>query len=306
MNQISLMTLNMVVPLLFKYDIDHDLDGLKDGYDEVMEMAETAGYAAVDVTGWEVEKIGFDFVLETLEKHHLKVSSLIFFEQFASMDEEKFEERIRHTEKAAELAKRLGTAVIMLVTQASENMEDFTEEQIRMQQVRHFRAAVPLIKAKGLHAVVEDFPDIRLGMCRAENVKSVLDQVPGLELVYDSGNMILEKEDPVRFLEQFSGRIGHVHLKDMQTAPEGHPSPDLACDGTPMTAAPTGTGLIDLPSVIRKLVKMGYDGYMTVEFAEDGNGDFPASLSRSRNYIADILKKTYEKTESSVQKEEAQ
>ena len=293
MNQISLMTMNMTGRLFFMYRIQKEIDTLQDGYDEIMEMAEAAGYPAVDVTAWETGLLGTDFVMETLKKHHLRVSSYICFGAFAAMDEAGFAGRVEDAKKAADEAERLGTDVIMLVTQASDDIDRYTKDEIRAQQVRHWREIVPYIKGKGMHAVIEDFPDLRLGLCRAEDVRSVLDQVPGLELVYDSGNMILEKEDPVRFLDLFEGRIGYVHLKDMRKAPADHPAADHDCDGTPMCTAPTGTGMICLPDVIEKLVKMGYKGSMTVEFAVNDDGKYPESLARSRSYVEEILKDVY-------------
>ena len=196
------------------------------------------------------------------------------------------------TEKEMQTVK-LSTLYQLRLIIANGEKEEYTKDEIRAQQVRHWREIVPYIKEKGMQAVIEDFPDLRLGLCRAEDVRSVLDQVPGLELVYDSGNMILEKEDPVRFLDLFEGRIGYVHLKDMRKAPADYPAADHDCDGNLMGTAPTGTGLIDLPAVIEKLVKMDYRGSMTVEFFVDDDGKYPESLARSRRYVEDILKGIY-------------
>ena len=189
---------------------------------------------------------------------------------------------------AADTAVELGTKILMLVPQAQKNIDELTPEQIRKQMILHWREIVPYAKDRGLHVVVEDTPDLQLDFCKAEDVREVLDAVPDLELVYDSGNMILAGEDPVKYIEKFRDRIGFVHLKDMRKAPEDLMMADISKDGELMSTAPTGFGMIDLQGVIKKLDEIGYNGGMTIEFFVDDDRDYIKSLKRSREYIERI------------------
>ena len=289
MRKLSLMTMTLFMRIFFKFNLDHDMEDLREGYEEIMDMVQEAGYKAVDVTSLETESLGTDFILEVLQSHRLRVSSYIHFGQFAAMDADGLESRIELAKQGADIACRLETDVFMLVPQADADIENHTPEQIRGQMIRHWKEIAPYAKAKGLHVVVEDTPDLKLHFCKSDEVKAVLDAVPELELVYDSGNMILVEEDPAGYLETFKNRIGYVHLKDMRKAPAGSMMVDLAKDGTPLSTAPTGTGLIGLQEVIERLIEIGYQGGMTVEFFVDDDREYLKSLKRSREYVENFI-----------------
>lgn len=302
MKKLSLMTMTLYMRIFFKFNLDHDMEDLREGYEEIMDMVQAAGYEAVDVTSLEMICLGLDFIQDMLRRHQLKVSSYIHFGQFAAVDEEGFEERIKQAKQGADYAYSLGTDVFMMVPQAQADIGSCTPGQIRESLIRHWKEITPYAKAKGLHVVVENTPDLKLHFCKADEVKEVLDAVPELELVYDSGNMILVEEDPVTYLELFQGRIGYVHLKDMRKAPAGSMMVDLAQDGTPMSAAPTGTGLINLQAVVGKLDEIGYQGGMTVEFFVDDNREYLKSLKRSREYVEKIVLRKHDRKYSQEEK----
>lgn len=289
MKKINLMTITLYMRIFFKFNLDHDIEDLQDGYEEIMDMVQAAGYEAVDVTSMETAVLGVDYVREVLGRHQLKVSSYICFGQFAAMDEEGMENRVNQAKQGVDIACRLSTDIYMLAPQASPDIADCTPQQIRDRMIQHWLRVVPYAKEKGLHVVVEDTPDLKLHFCRAAEVKEILDSVPGLELVYDSGNVILVGEDPIAFLDTFRDRIGYVHLKDMRKAPAGSMMIDLAQDGTPMSSAPTGTGLVDLHAVMDKLAEIGYQGGVTVEFFVDDDRIYGKSLVRSREYVEKLI-----------------
>lgn len=288
MRKVSLMTMSMFMGVYLKFMYDHDKEDLLYGYEEILEMTAEAGYEAIDVTSWEVELFGLELLKELLQKYCLKVSSLIYLGQFARMDEEGFEERVKKAEQGADIAAALETEVLMLVPQAQEGIEQYTPDEVRSAMIKHWIPVTAYAREKGLHVVVEDTPDLKLHFCRAEDVKKVLDEVPGLELVYDSANMTLAGEDPIEYLKEFEGRIGYVHLKDYRQAPAGSMMREYAQDGSAMSTAPVGTGIIDLPEVVRQLERMRYTGGMTVEFYVDDDKKYVKSLIRSREYVEAI------------------
>lgn len=288
MRKLSLMTLNMVGQMFFGFQIDHDIEAFLDTYEEMMELVAETGYEAVDMTSFEVSILGLEKMTSILGKYHLKISSYIYFEQFAAMDEDGFEERVARAKQAVDDAISMGTKVLMLVPTAQENITEYTPEEIRAQMIRHWIAVAAYAQEKGIHPVVEDTPDLRLHFCTAKEVKEVLDAVPGLELVYDSGNMVLVGDDPVAYYDTFAERTGHIHLKDMRLASKADMAADVALDGTKMTCAPTGTGMVDLKEVMRHVRDHGYEGYLTVEFAVDKDNDYRKSLIRSREFLEEL------------------
>ena len=288
MNRISLMTMSMFGEIAGRYRATGNLEGFRREYEEMMSVVSGAGFQAVDVTCWETMLFGQEYVGGVLRDHGLSVSSYIYFAEFANPDETATE-RIRLTKDAADAAKSLGTSVLMLVPMAHEGIEQMSPSEIRKTMVRHFTPASAYAVSLGLRPVVEDTPDLRLCLDKASEVMEVLDAVPGLELVYDSGNMILDGEDPVEYAEKFRGRIGFVHLKDVRILSEDTPQAEHMRDGTPTCAVPTGTGMIPLARVVRRLLQDGYLGGVTVEFAKDEDLDLATSLRRAKEYTEGLL-----------------
>lgn len=289
MLNISLMTLNMFMFSYLKYKDDGNLKNLELSYEEIMRLAHDGGYQAVDVTSLEVKILTLEKVKKCLNKHNLKVSSYIFFEKFAAMDEEGFEIRISKAKQAVDIAKMLKTNVLMLVPQAHENINKNTPSQIRSQLVKHWIPIAAYAKEKGIHTVVEDTPDLKLQFCRTEELKEVLDRTPNLEMVYDSGNMLLVGEDPVIYYNTFEKQIAHIHLKDMSLADVDEPFADIAANGKKMKAALTGTGMVNLKKLIGQIKRSGYNGYLTIEFVADMRLGVLKSLIRSREYVEQLL-----------------
>jgi sugar phosphate isomerase/epimerase len=283
------MTINMVGKMYFGFQIDHDMEAFLEIYEEMMELISETGYEAVDVTSLETSIMGINTVNKILNKYHLKAGSYIYFEQFAAMDEEQFETRVEKAKQAVDDAILMGSKVLMLVPQAQENITECTPEQIHAQLIKHWIPVAAYAQSKGVHPVVEDTPDLRLHFCTTAEMKEVLDAVSGLEIVYDSGNMVLVGEDPVSYYDTFADRVGHIHLKDMRLADAGEMFADTAADGTKMTGAPTGTGIVDLKTVMEHVREHGYEGYLTVEFAVDADNDYRKSLIRSRKYLEALL-----------------
>ena len=135
-------------------------------------------------------------------------------------------------------------------------------------------------------------PDLRLHLCKAADLKAVLDRIPEMMLVYDSGNTLLVREDPAWHARQFAGRIGHVHLKDMKPAGPGDRGADVDLYGNRMACAPIGTGTVDFDAVLTALENGGYHGLLTVEFIVGPDKDYPKSLRGSRLYAEQLLAKT--------------
>ncbi|GAA0792751.1 hypothetical protein GCM10008910_06510 [Faecalicatena orotica] len=286
MKKPGLMTMSMFFRLFFKFQADQDEEDLVDGYQEMLDLVQEAGFQAVDVISWEVKFLGLERVKRMLAGHGLSVNSYIAFGEYARMDEEGFAGRIEQGKHDADTAAELGTDVLMLVPQAQEGIGEYAPEVIRTRLTEHWRPIVEYAKEKVGHVVIEDTPDLKLHLCKAADVMEVLDKVPGLELVYDSANMTLVGEDPLEYLKAFEGRIGYVHMKDYRPTPPGGLLVEYAEDGTKMSTAPVGTGIIDIKGIAAELEKAGYNGGMTMEFVVDDDGDFPKSLKRTCDYLA--------------------
>lgn len=270
----------MFLRAIFKFQLDHDRADLLELYEEIFQMAKTAGYTSLDICSMETMLITVEHIEMLMQKYDMSISSYIYLDQCNSPAE--------GIQQAIETAKRLGAEVLMLAPQWTENLEGLNRDAIHDFLVDRWSAGIARAKELGLTVVIEDTPELRFHLCKAEDVLALLNRIPGVHMVYDSGNMILAGEDPVAYCEKFTGRIGYVHLKDMRIAIPGEPYADTAADGRLMKGAPSGTGLIDLKAVVAKLKEIGYTGNMVVEFYAKPDGDFQASLCESFAYISNL------------------
>ena len=91
-------------------------------------------------------------------------------------------------------------------------------------------------------------------------------------LLYDCGHFSFAGEDPVKALEKFISRVGHVHLKDMRKSvytevqKKNSSFLDAVRDG--VFTVP-GDGDVDFPSIFKILDKNNYKGWMVVEAEQD-------------------------------------
>ena len=286
----AIMTMTMFFRLLYMYKLDHDVEELAEGYDEMLDLTADAGFTSVDVTSWEIGILGVEKVAEALGKRGLSVSSVIHPDAFAAPDQEGFSGRVDKACKLLMAAEALHCPVFMLVPLAHPGIDTESREEIHKNLIRHLSAVTEHAVQEGLTVVIEDTPDLKLHLCTAGDVAEVLDAVPGLQLAYDSANMTLVGEDPVEYIRKFAGRIGYVHLKDYREAPAGSVLVEPDQNGKAMSTAPFGTGCIDLKAVVSELRKCAYNGAMTVEFYVDDDRDFAKSLQRSRAYAENLLR----------------
>lgn len=251
----------------------------------MLDLVKDCGYTCVDVTALETMTLTTEGVKARLNDRDLNIGSYIYMANMAETEEAGYQKRVEDAKAAVDTALSLGTNILMIAPQAHEGIENNTPEEIRDSLVKRLIPVTSYAREKGVHVVVEDTPDLRLHFCSAKDVKAVLDRVPGLEMVYDSGNMILVKEDPVEYFQTFQNKIAHVHLKDMQTAKPKAFFADYDIDGRAMTGAPTGTGLVDLVAVMAAMKESNYNGAVTLEFVVDEAKDYRGSLIRSREFI---------------------
>lgn len=84
----------------------------------------------------------------------------------------------------------------------------------------------------------------------------------------DTGHMLIGGIDPVAFVREHAGRVGHVHLKDVRlSVVDQVRAGDLSYyDGVVNGLySPLGEGDVDVPSILADLTESGYDGWYVLE-----------------------------------------
>jgi len=95
-------------------------------------------------------------------------------------------------------------------------------------------------------------------------------------ICHDVGHTVRYGEDPVAMTEACADRILDVHIKDVTEATKSGRS------------TPCGRGVVDLPGIVRTLIKIGYSGFVAFEY-EESPDDPLAGLAESVGYVRGVL-----------------
>jgi sugar phosphate isomerase/epimerase len=81
---------------------------------------------------------------------------------------------------------------------------------------------VPHLEKTGGRLVIEGWPGPGALCCTPEGYRALIKEVPStsIGINYDPSHLIRMGIDPIRFVEEFAGRVYHVHGKDTEIFPE--------------------------------------------------------------------------------------
>jgi sugar phosphate isomerase/epimerase len=154
-------------------------------------------------------------------------------------DADRFEAEIR-------TAKRAGAAVVRTVMLAGRRYETFATaaafRRFAEASAHSLSLAAPLVARHGIRLAVENHKD-----WRADELLAVLRRLGNdhVGVCLDTGNSIALLEDPMEVVEALAPRAFTTHLKDMGL--------EEYRQGFLLAEVPFGTGILDLPRVVRTL-----------------------------------------------------
>ncbi len=148
--------------------------------------------------------------------------------------------------------------------------------------VDSFNALAPVLEANDARIIIEGWPGRGALCCTPEGYRAFFEQVPSkaMGVNYDPSHLMRMGIDPLRFLNEFIGRVYHVHGKDTELLTEnlyeyGHEQPPTF--GTPIGFGNMawrytipGHGLVRWVETMRILNANGYKGMVSIEL-EDAN-----------------------------------
>ncbi len=152
-------------------------------------------------------------------------------------DVERFEAEIR-------TAKRVGAEVVRTVMLSGRRYETFGSiaefRRFAETSTRSLKAAADVVARHGVRLAVENHKD-----WRADELLRILNQVGNdhVGVCLDTGNSIALLEDPMEVVEALAPRAFTTHFKDMAL--------EEYKDGFLLSEVPLGTGVLDLPRVVR-------------------------------------------------------
>jgi 3-oxoisoapionate decarboxylase len=108
---------------------------------------------------------------------------------------------------------------------------------------------------------------------------------PSFGMTFDTGNALRYGDDPVEAVAKLAKYIYAIHFKDVAPLEGGNPE-----DWFYNACVPVGSGLIDVPSLVKTLDDAGYDGLWAIEFdyLDPKYGDEQAALVQSFEYLKSL------------------
>lgn len=99
---------------------------------------------------------------------------------------------------------------------------------------------------------------------------------PRIGLCIDIGHVMRLGLNPVENITKYADRLYDLHLKDVDK---------IAAEGK---SVELGTGLIDIPAIMKTLKEINYEGVMALEYEKDGNDVLPG-LSQCVGYANGVI-----------------
>ena len=261
--KLSLMTFSMMRDGISK-TIDADL---------LARIIHESGYEEADLMEFEFRIYGKEKLLAALKKYGVKVSCIISAPPFFTAPQ-----AVEQSIKASlMLCKEAGTDMLMLVPGQSSPLRigpdereicaSMSRDEMLMRTVEMYRLAVSLAEDTGVQVVFENTPHWYKPLAAPQDVKYVLDRVPGLGLVFDTGNFrVADTEcNELEAYDLLKDRIRRVHLKDVRIGdfPEG----EQCVSGQSIKAVLSGSGVIPMQELLVRMDNDGYQGIYSVEYA---------------------------------------
>lgn len=226
-----------------------------------IELRAVDGRPAHDLSESEFAKVE-----AALERHEIEVICLgSTIANWGTPITTPFEETKAVVKRAVERMKRLNTKLVRIMSYKVIEDEKgvIAEDQMVEERMRRLNWITQTFLDQGMTPVHENCHTY--GGLSYEHTLEILDKVPGLKLVFDTGNPPLTadgrkaypypRQSSLEFYNHVKDHIIHVHIKDAY----------LGEDERSERYTYPGEGRGEVREVVTELVKDGYDGYYSME-----------------------------------------
>jgi len=209
----------------------------------------------------EISEKEFEKVCETLENQNIKVAEFgTLIGSWSKSIDSDWEITLAEINRCIPRMQRLGVRYARVM---SYGQKEWGEDQMEQERFRRLREIVARFKDAGLEALHENC--MNWGGFSAEHTLRLLEEVPDMRLVFDTGNPVFQRDrsksspypwqSAFEFYQKVKHAIAHIHVKDaIMHAEEGEPEYTFA-----------GEGSAELELIFADLKKENYDGFIAIE-----------------------------------------
>jgi len=220
-----------------------------------------AGIEAIGVWRDKLDQYGTEDGIQLLADSPLRVANLVNAGYFLSMTRSQTRRAIEDVVEAIELARRLQTDTILIVTGDVGSFHR-TVDQARDLVVSALRELAPVAGAAGVHLAIEPIHERYPGYTFLHTIPDALEVIeavgsPHVGLFFDTDHL-WESKDLLRDIERAGPVIYGVHINDMPALP-----------GPGIDRRLLGAGVIPLREILSAIEATGYRGYYDVEIMSE-------------------------------------
>ncbi|MDE7233656.1 MAG: sugar phosphate isomerase/epimerase, partial [Ruminiclostridium sp.] len=135
-------------------------------------------------------------------------------------------------------------------------------------------------KAVEIGVCLEDFDDCTAPFSTIGGLNGFLERLPALGWAFDTGNFRYSEESETEAFQLLRNRIVHLHCKDRRFSPN-RPNEEekRTVGGKKMYPAAVGTGELPIETIVKELLRAGYQGWFAVEHF--GSADQLSDIKKS-------------------------
>lgn len=236
------------------------------GFDaaDLAQIAVQCEIKSLDLLSFEVDLLGEKALKNANVQVGCYITGLPFYEAPEQVAQE--------AGKALERTKRLGAKILMVVPGSGEETEErlcasMTRQEMLDRAVEGFAMVVEAARPYGITVGFENTPHVYKPLASADDCRYVLERVPGLGLIFDTGNFRVADTgcDELAAYELLKPYIIRVHLKDVVVG--AFEVGERCTDGQRIRPVVTGSGVIPMEKLIGRLKKDGYAGSLAIEYS---------------------------------------
>ncbi len=209
----------------------------------------------------ELSEEEFETISNALHEHEIEVAEFgTLIGNWAKKIDSDFDITIQEMSRCIPRMQKMNVQYARIMSYAQ---EPWGTDQQPVERFKRLKEIAARFVDEGLTPVHENC--MNWGGFSADHTLRLLDEVPDLKLVFDTGNPIFQRDrskaepfpwqDPWEFYQKVKHAVVHVHVKDA-SFPQG--------EGEPIYRLP-GEGDARLEMILTDLIKDNYDGFVALE-----------------------------------------
>ena len=203
----------------------------------------------------------FEIICEKLEANEIKVAEFgTLIGNWGKSIDSDWEITLKEIERCIPRMQRLSVKYARVMSFAQ---NPWGEDQYEQERFKRLREITQRFEDAGLMALHENC--MNWGGFSPDHTLRLLDEVPNLKLVFDTGNPIFQRDrskpepypwqDSLEFYKKVKGSIAHVHIKDgIMHSDEDEPQYTFP-----------GKGDANIEAILEDLIKSNYGGLIAIE-----------------------------------------